>query len=140
MGRLPDHDHTLWLDHSWFPGTMYQIREVLRHFPFSDIPVTPVECNNQVTNTKGHEKHPIDCPETHILSMPGIASEKKLSGESMTPGQKEPSKTCQLTFEQWCSFCHEKGLLVLEVCVNTLVEYLDFLQVTHDYVYTTLCM
>ena len=43
-------------------------------------------------------------------------------------------------FEEWCSFCHKKGSLVLKICVNNLVEYLDSLQEIHDYAFTTLCM
>ena len=43
-------------------------------------------------------------------------------------------------FEQWCSFCNERGIPVLKICVSSLVEYLDHLQVTHDYAYTTLSM
>ena len=43
-------------------------------------------------------------------------------------------------FEQWCPIRHRMGLPVLKVCVSTLVEYLDFLQVTHSYAYMTLCM
>ena len=43
-------------------------------------------------------------------------------------------------FGQWCSWCHKRGLPVLEICVSNLVEYLDYLQLTHDYAYMTLCM
>ena len=32
--------------------------------------------------------------------------------------------------EQWCSFCHKRGLAILEICLSDLVEYLDYLQVT----------
>ena len=56
----------------------------------------------------------------------------------MTSGGKLPGKS--LTPEQWCYFCNERVLPILKVCVSNLVEYLDYLQVTHDYAYTTLCM
>ena len=57
--------------------------------------------------------------------------------DSWTKGTKQ---NYQWMFEQWCSFCHKRGLLVLKICVSNLVEYLDYLQVTHDYAYMTLCM
>ena len=42
-------------------------------------------------------------------------------------------------YEQWCSFCCEKGLPVLEVYVNGLVKDLNLLQVSDDYAFKTLC-
>ena len=30
------------------------------------IPVAPMKCNNHGSNSKGHEKHSVDCLETHI--------------------------------------------------------------------------
>ena len=43
-------------------------------------------------------------------------------------------------FEQWCSFCNERGLPVLKICVSNLGGYLGHHEVTHHYAYTTLCM
>ena len=89
---------------------------------------------------QGHEKLPVDCLEAHITicAQSGIREEiaRKVT-DSWTRGTKQ---NYQWMFEQWCSFCHKRRLPVLEVCVSTLLEYLDFLQVTYNYVYMTLCM
>ena len=42
--------------------------------------------------------------------------------------------------KHWSPFCKQKGLSSLDVCVSDLVEYLDLLQVNHDYFYRKLSM
>ena len=54
--------------------------------------------------------------------------------DSWTRGIKQ---NYQRMFEQWCSFCSERGLQVLKVYVSKLVEYQEHLQVTHDYAHST---
>ena len=36
-------------------------------------------------------------------------------------------------FEHWYSFCHQMGLSTPKLHVIDLVEYLDFLQISHDF-------
>ena len=43
-------------------------------------------------------------------------------------------------YEQWCFFCHPKGLPVLEVHIYDLIEYLYVLLVSDDYAYKVLYM
>ena len=64
IGRGPDHDHTL----------LAKLELVPRDHAFSNratnavqaIAGAPMECNNQGNNSKGNEKHPIDCMDAHI--------------------------------------------------------------------------
>ena len=99
-----------------------------------------MECENLGGDSKGHEKHPADSLETHITicTQNGIRSDiaRKVT-DSWTNGT---NKNYQQMHEEWCSFCHQRGLPVLKVCVSNLVEYLNQLQVNHDYDYITLCM
>ena len=138
MGSRPDHDHTLFprselvsRDHTSSSRATKKVKTTT---------VAPVECDNLGVNSKGHEKHPLDCLEAHstICTQRDIREEiARKTTASWTRGIKQ---NYQRMFEQWCSSCNERGLSVLKVCVNNLVEYLDHLQVSHDYAYTTLCM
>ena len=138
MGRGPNHDHTLLArselvtrDHAPSNRATKKVQT---------ISVAPMESNNQGSNSKCHEKHPVDCLEAHITicAQSGIREEiaRKVT-DSWTKGTKQ---NYQGMFEWWCSFSNERWLPVLKVCVSNLMEYLDYLQVTHDYAYTTLCM
>ena len=97
-----------------------------------------MECNNQESNFKCHEENPIDYLEAHItiFAHNGIREEiaRKVT-DSWTKGTK---LNYQWMFEQWCSFCHKRGLPVLTICVNNWIPWL--LQVIHDYAHTTLCI
>ena len=86
----------------------------------------------------------VDYLEAHItICFPnGIRREiaRKVT-DSWTKGTKQ---NYQQMFKHWCSFCHKRGLQVLEICVNNLVEYLDLLQETlllclHNSVYACQC-
>ena len=99
-----------------------------------------MEGNNQGESSKGHEKHQMTAWWLTSPSLSRVESKKKLPGKSLTPGQKVTNQNYQQIFEQRCSFCHERGLPFLKICVNNLTDYLDHLQVTHDYAYTTLCI
>ena len=82
----------------------------------------------------------MDCLEAPIAicDQSGIREgiDRKVT-DSSTKGTKQ---NYPWMFEQWCSFCNERGSPVLKVCMSKLVEYLDHFQVPHDYAYTTLCI
>ena len=138
MGMWCDHDHTLLARSELVPRDHASSSRANKKV--QTITVTPMECHNWEGNSKSHEKHPVDCFESHIAicAQSGIREEiaRKVT-DSWTSGTK---LNYQRMFEQWCSFCNERGLPVLKVYVRNLVEYLDHFHVTHDYAYTTLCM
>ena len=136
MGRGSDHDHTLLARSELVPRDHAPSNRATKKV--QAITLTPMECNNQGSNSKGHEKHPIDCLEAHITICAKSCIRKEIARKVTDPWTKGPKQNYQWMFEQWCSFCSEKGLPVLKVCVSNLVEYLDLLQVNHDYAYTTL--
>ena len=134
MGRGPDHDHILLARSELVPRDHTSSNRAIKKI--QTITVAPWESHNPGGNSKGHEKHPVDCLGAHITicAKSGIREEiaRKVT-DSWTRGTKQ---NYQKMFEQWCSFCNERGLPALKVCVNNLEEYLDHLQVTHDYAYT----
>ena len=138
MGSGPDHEHTPLARSELVPRDHAPSNRATKKVKTTT--VVPMECNNQGSNSKGHEKHPVDCLEAHITicAQSGIGKEiaRKVT-DSWTEGTKQ---NYQQMFEQWCPLCHKRGLLVLKICVINLVDYLVDLQVTHDYAYITLCM
>ena len=99
-----------------------------------------MECNNQGNNSKCYGKHPIDCLEAHITICAESGIRKAIARKVTDPLTKGTKQNYQQMFEQWFYFCHQRGLPVFKVCVSNLVEYLDHLQVTHDYAFMTLCI
>ena len=122
-------------DQDWFPEIMCPAIEPTEKV--QAITMAPMVCNNIGSNSKGDEKHPTDCLEAHIpiCAQSGIREKtaRKVT-DSWTKGTKQSYKQM---FEQLCSVYHKRWLPVLKICVNNLVEYLDYLQVTHDYAYMT---
>ena len=74
------------------------------------------------------------------LISPSVFIQKEISRKFTDSWTKGTKQNYQWMFEQWHSFCCERGLPVLEVSVSNLVNYLNFLQITKDYAYRTLFM
>ena len=138
MGRIPNHDHTL----------LARSKLVPRDHAFSNratkmvqaISVAPMECNNQRNNSKCHENYPVDCLEAHITICAWNGIREEISRMVTDSGQKEPSRTTSGYLNSGLLSAIRGHYQSLEICVSNLVEYFDYLQVTHDYAYTTLCM
>ena len=138
MGWGPDHDHTLLAiselvprDHALSNRATDKVQA---------IEVAPMECNNQVNNSQVYEKHPIGCLEADIAICAQSSIRKEIARKVTDSWTKGNKQNYQWMFEQWCSICHKRMLQVLKICVCNWVEYLDYLQVTHDHAYMTLCM
>ena len=72
-------------------------------------------------------------------SVSKVPLQRKLPGKSLTSGLKKPSRTTNDSLNSGV-ISVSKELPIFEAHVSDLVEYLDFLQVTHDYAYKMLCM
>ena len=117
MGRGHDHNHTLLARSELIP----------RDHVLSNR--ATVECKNQGSNSKVHEKHPIDCLEAHIIICAQSSIREEIARKVTESWTKGTEQNYQWLFEQWCSFCHKRGLPVLQICEHNLVEYNDYL---HD--------
>ena len=82
----------------------------------------------------------VDCLEDHITICAWNGMEEGIARKVTDFWTRGTKQNYQRMFEQLCSFCNERGLPVIKVCVRNLVEYLGHLQVTHNNAYTTLCM
>ena len=127
-----------WSDHSWFPEIHAPSDRATKKV--KAITVNPMECNCQGSNSKGHEKHPTDYLEDHIAMWVQTGIKEESARKVTDSWIKRTKQNYQWMFEHWWSLCHKRGLPFLTICVDNLVEYLDYLQVTHDYAYMTLCM
>ena len=137
MGRGPDHDHTLLIRLQLVPRDHAPSNRATKKV--QTIPVASMECNTPKSNSKVHESIQLTAWRLTLASvLSGIREEIAWKvTDSWTKGTKH---NYQWMFEQWYSFCHKRGLPVLKICVSNVVEYLDYLQMTHDYAYMTLCM
>ena len=121
MGRGPDHDHILLARSELVPRDHASGSRATKKI--QTITVAPMECHNQGGNSKSHESIQLTAWKLTSPSVPRLASERKLPGKSLTPGQEVPSRTTRRCLNKWCSFCNARGLSILKVCVTTLVEY-----------------
>ena len=121
-----------WLDQSWFPEMMSLVTESPRRFQ----PSKWLLCN-----AARREAIPMIMRDIKLIawklsshSIPGVELQ---TAEKMTDSW---TTNYQWISKHQCSFHNKKGLPTLEVSVSDLVEYLDFLQVNHDYCYGMLNM
>ena len=82
MGRGPYHDHTFSAKSKLVPRDHTPSNRATKKVQI--ITVAPMECLNPRGDSKGHEKHPVDCLEAHIAICAQVASEKKLPGKLLT--------------------------------------------------------
>ena len=112
MGRGPDHDHTLSARLELVPRDHVPSNRATEKVEI--ITLAPMECNNQESNSKGHEKYPIDCLEAHITICVQSVIGEEIAKKVTNIRTKEAKQHYQQMFEQWCSFCHRRELPVLK--------------------------
>ena len=97
MGRGPDHDHALFtrseLISSYHAPSNRATKEV------QTITVAPMECDNQGSNSKGPEKHPIPCLEPHIAIYGQSGIREETARKFTDSWTKEAKQNYQWMFE-----------------------------------------